>query len=159
MHEWVRVRGRLGLMVPTDFLPSEPREIYSPGQVAAGTFFGGPIASVYFLHANFVGLDKNELANRTALYGCFFVASLLGVLPFLPDWFPNMLIPLLNVFAASHIATTHQMTRAQIGVSDRFTFRSKWRVAWISLGMLMIFVALAVVVLVVMDVFGIVSLE
>ena len=62
-------------------------KIYSPTQIALGSFWGGSIAAVYFLRCNFLALGKEKDAQKTLVYGIVFNVVLLGILPFLPEEF------------------------------------------------------------------------
>jgi hypothetical protein len=44
-------------------------KIYSPNQVGLGTFFGGPLAAVYFLKKNFDAVDNSATAEKTVIIG------------------------------------------------------------------------------------------
>jgi hypothetical protein len=47
----------------------EKSPIYSPKQVLAGSFLGGPIALVYFLRTNFKTLGNQSAATQTVIWG------------------------------------------------------------------------------------------
>ena len=84
--------------------------IYSPRQVSAGSFFGGPIALVYFLHNNFKRLGNNAAAAQTLLWGILFNIALLGAMILVPaKHFPHYVLPLAYSLAAQGIANAKQM--------------------------------------------------
>ena len=105
-----------------------PTPIYSPRQVFGGSFLGGPIAAVYFLHRNFQTLHNGDAARRTLWWGVVFNVGLIALIPFLPERFPNYVLPLAYSWAARGIATSKQMSKETIASSPEFSFYSNWRV-------------------------------
>lgn len=132
--------------------------VYSPNQILGGSFWGGPIAAVYFLWKNYLALGKVEYAEKTLIIGSFFVIAILGGLPFLPESFPNMVIPIAYSFAAKQLAVTTQLEKSQIQDDENYLFHSNWRVFGISTLTLLLLFTVAVVVMFTMDSFGIISL-
>ncbi len=118
--------------------------IYSPTQVAVGSFGGGPIATVYALWTNFRSLDNRSGAKQTIVWGSVFVVGLFLILPFLPDKFPNYAIPVAYSMTARLIAEKFQMTKTAILQSERYEFQSNWNVLGISIGFLIAFLIIAV---------------
>ena len=106
--------------------------IYSPRQVSAGSFLGGPIALVYFLRNNFQRLGNNAAAAQTLLWGILFNIAILASIPFLPKHFPHYVIPLAYSLAAQGIAGAKQMKKESIAASLQFCFHSNWRVFGLS---------------------------
>jgi hypothetical protein len=108
-------------------------KIYSPAQVASGAALGGPIALIYFLRANFRILGKVNEANQTLLWGVLFNVAVLAVFPFVPNKFPNFVIPLVFFLTAHRIATSRQLSNNAIAKSKKFIFESNWKVVGMSL--------------------------
>ena len=83
---------------PEADLSSPTREdaiaVYSPNQVSIGTFLAGPLAAVYFLHSNYMALQKQELAARTIPLGVLFTIVLIALMTLVPEGFPTIVIPL-----------------------------------------------------------------
>ena len=73
-------------------------KLYTPQQIRAGSFLGGPIAAVFFLRENFRVLDMVAEAGATLIWGAAFVVGLMILLPFLPDHFPSYVISLTYSF-------------------------------------------------------------
>src|SRR5450631_1834946 len=107
--------------------------LYTPLQIRAGSFLGGPIAAVYFLRKNFRVLDKVPEARTTLVWGVAFVVGLLVLVPVLPDHFPNYVIPLFYSFAAGSMAEKWQLQKQAIVDSGRYQFQSNWRVFGLAL--------------------------
>lgn len=116
--------------------------IYSPKQVSAGSFLGGPIAAVYFLRRNFQALGNPDAARRTLWWGIVFNIAVAAVIPFLPDRFPNYVLPLAYSWAAYGIAASKQLSKETIASSPEFSFESNWRVVGIAIVFLVATVAL-----------------
>lgn len=113
---------------------SGPRRlVYTPFQVRLAAFLGGPFAAVVTLYQNFKAL-QDARGQRLALWlGIAFNGVLLALLPILPERFPRQLIPLLYALAAGGIASSWQLTKAQLDASDQYQRRSGWSVAAVTL--------------------------
>lgn len=120
------------------------RKVYSPTQAALGTFLGGPAASVYFIAKNYGAMGREDGRMKTILFGSLACAVLLVILPFLPERFPNLTIPLINVVLVRLLVEKNQFTKASIAESSSFTMHSNWRV----LGMSLVFFAASFAVIV-----------
>ncbi|TKR30122.1 hypothetical protein FCE95_08225 [Luteimonas gilva] len=122
----------------------ETIELYSPTQVAAGAFLGGPVGLVYFLWANFRALGQAERERITLYCGAvFLLAAAIGI-PLLPEKFPSAPINLLYIVVARLVADRFQMSKQAIRDSDRYGFHSNWRV--VGLGLLCILASFLLVV-------------
>jgi hypothetical protein len=108
-------------------------KVFSPKQVFFGSFLGGPVTPVYYLRQNFLALNKLEDARLTLLWGVVLNLAILAPLPFLPERFPNYVIPLAYCWLARSIAESRQLNKAAIANSTQFEFASNWRVAGIAL--------------------------
>lgn len=102
--------------------------IYSPGQVAAGAFLGGPVGLIYFLRENFLTLGNTAQAKNSLVWGAALIGLLLLILPLLPDKFPSIAFTIGYMVAGQQIATTQQLTKKAIDDSTQFTAQSNWRV-------------------------------
>ncbi|WP_130619122.1 hypothetical protein [Dyella amyloliquefaciens] len=102
--------------------------IYSPIQIAFGTFLGGPVGLIYFLWKNFVALEKYTYARRCLILGAALIAALWLLLPFLPEKTSGMPFAIAYVITARHIAETYQLTKPAIAEDPRYSFRSNWNV-------------------------------
>jgi len=116
--------------------------LYTPLQIRAGSFLGGPIAAVYFLRKNFRVLDKVPEARTTLVWGVAFVVGLLVLVPVLPDHFPNYVIPLFYSFAAGSMAEKWQLQKQAIVDSGRYQFQSNWRVFGLALLFMIAFIVI-----------------
>ncbi len=105
-----------------------PLKLYSPFQVALGSFFGGPLAMVYFLWQNFKTLGKQHAAKQTIIWGVVFNLALLVSLQLLPNKFPEIVIPFIYSLVAMQMVTSWQMSKEAIEASINYHFQSNWRV-------------------------------
>ena len=141
-----------------DSLDLERTKLYSPNQVAASAFFGGPIAAIYVLWRNFRTVGNDNAARQTVWIGAGLFILLLAVLPFLPDNFPNSALPAGYTVTAFMIARTYQMSKAAISESEHYGFQSNWKVAGLAVAFLVATAAIIVAELLALDLLGIISL-
>lgn len=102
--------------------------IYSPNQVAAGAFIGGPVGLIYFLWENFVTLGHAQQARKSLIWGAVLIVALLLILPWLPDKFPGIAFMLVYMAAGRQLANNQQLTKRAIDDSPRYMYESNWRV-------------------------------
>lgn len=134
-------------------------QIYTPNQILLGSFWGGPIAAVYFLRHNYLALGSTEFAHKTLVAGIAFIVSLLGIMPFLPDSFPNMAIPVAYSLAAKHLAATTQLDKEQIEARGDHSRHSNWRVFAIGTCTLLAFFIAAIAFMFGLDSMGLINLD
>jgi hypothetical protein len=118
---------------------SRNAKLYTPTQIRAGSFLGGPIAAAYLLRENFLVLGRDTEARATVVWGVAFFAGLMALLPFLPTHVPNVLIPLLYSIAAGSIADKWQLQKKAIVDSGRYQIQSNWRVVGMALLFMIVF--------------------
>ena len=134
-------------------------KMYSPNQIFAGSFLGGPIAAFYFLRRNYLGLGRVDDALKSLKWGIAIIIVILVVLPFLPEIFPNMVIPLSYSLMAQQLATSTQLNKSQIIGNGSFTFASNWNVLGISILSLVIFTVIGFGFVVGAEELGLISYE
>lgn len=134
------------------------RKVYSPLQAAMGTFLGGPLASVYFIKKNFTATSNYEGSSKTLTYGGALLVALLCILPFIPEDFPTLPIPLLFVFLTKVLIEKFQFDKDTIEKDHTLTFHSNWRVFFIGLASLIVFSVLIFIQVLIMDSLGIITL-
>jgi hypothetical protein len=138
-----------------NFWSHSMKRVYSPTQAAMGAFLGGPLASIILLRYNYRALGNTAGENAVLRYGVVALIALLCVLPFLPDKFPNMLIPLATIIATRSLVEKHQFTKQAIQASDEFSFQSNWRVFWIGIASLIAFCLIGIAWMIALDRIGI----
>ena len=126
---------------------------YTSGQVGWGAFLGGPLAATYMLKKNFAAIGDRNAERNTFLVGALFTLSLMAILPFLPKNFPNMVIPLAYTLAA------RQMAKQYEGRFDSHPAQSNWKVFFLSVLSLILFLVVAVIYMFVLDQMGYIHLD
>lgn len=135
------------------------KKLYSPTQIGISAFFSGPIAIVYILKQNFQTLGDINNEKATIFFGTIFVAALMCILPFLPDNFPNTIIPAVYTAMAAGITSQYQMKKTDIAESDDYDFQSNWKVLIISILSIIAFIALAIMIGLSFEKLGYISLD
>lgn len=132
--------------------------LYSPNQILAVAFIGGPLATLFALKQNYDALANPVGSQLVVRWGVAFVVALLSVIPFLPQDFPQMVIPLAYSFAARSIAEGSQRSRQQILEDERYAFVPTGRLVGFSLLHLFGFMLLTVLWFGTLDNLGIITL-
>lgn len=134
------------------------QKVYSPTQAALGGLLGGALASTYFIQQNFKTVNDTELVKKTNRYGTLVIVLILMMLPFIPENFPNMIIPFIIGFSTKTVIEKFQFKKEDIINNDDLDFHSNWRVFFISFISMIIFTVVAISFLLIIDTLGIVSL-
>ncbi|MDP1521165.1 hypothetical protein Q8A57_09315 [Porticoccus litoralis] len=140
-----------------DIVIKQPR-LYTPLQVGFGSFFGGPVAMIYFLWQNFKTLDNQSGMQYSLAGGILFNVGLLLFMPMLPDYFPGVVIPFVYSLVALSIAATWQMRKDAIEHSVHYLFQSNWRVFFISIALLVVWMLGAYMLAIWLDMLGVIDL-
>ena len=134
----VRRRSRTLKMEATD---SPIHKLYSPGQIALAAFLGSPLAACWFWSRNYRQLNQPRSANQCLVWGIAGTAVLLTVSFFLPEHFPNSAIPIGYTVGLRQAAQqTHGGTVTQ-HIAAGGHLGSWWAVVGISLGCLLLVIA------------------
>lgn len=133
-------------------------KVYSPIQIGVGTYLGGPFAAIYFLKGNFDTLGKKELSKKTLQIGLAVSLLIIAITPFVPEGTPNILIPMLYLIPVIMVVKNHQMTKEEIINSDDYEFQSSWKVFGMSIVWLLLFFAITILFILVLESAGVVSL-
>jgi hypothetical protein len=120
-----------------------PRKIYSPNQVLAAAFLGGPIAMVYVLWKNFQTLENPHGMHQILFWGSIFIIVLMLFSPLLPNSWLDFVIPFAYPFAAWSLAGSFQMSKQAIADSQAYEFQSAWNVIAVSMVFLVAMVVVA----------------
>jgi hypothetical protein len=100
----------------------DKKKLFSPNQILACAFFGGPMAMVYALWKNFQIMDRPRDMQHMLFWGSLFIVALLLFSPVIPDW-AEVVIPIAYSFAARSIAENHQMQKQAIRDSAQYDFQ------------------------------------
>lgn len=120
-------------------------QIYTPNQIALGSYWGGPLAALYFLRQNYSELGHFSYAKMTLLWGVVISIIFILLIPFLPEETPNSLLPLVYCLTARQLAESTQLTKETINTEERYSFHSNWKVFGIGTLALIIFASIAIV--------------
>ena len=135
------------------------KKLYSPGQVSAASFFGGPLAAIFTLYKNFVTLGNINKAKNTLVVGSLLTFLSLFIIPFLPEDFPNIAISVEYTASAASVATQYQMKKIDIAESDIYSFQSNWKVLGLSLVSIILFLCLVIAIGLSLDSAGYIDLN
>jgi hypothetical protein len=119
----------------------EKKKLFSPNQVLACAFFGGPMAMIYALWKNFQVMELPRDMQHILFWGSLFIVLLLLFSPFIPDW-AEVVVPIAYSFGARSIAQNHQMTKAAIKDSSDYEFQPVQNVVAVSIAFFVGFVVL-----------------
>src|SRR6478752_8025106 len=89
-------------------------QVYSPTQAATGAFLGGPLAAIYFIKANYRALGNSAAEKNVTFYGLLATLALMALLPFLPEKFPSMAIPIATLMVTRKLVKQYQFSKHAI---------------------------------------------
>jgi hypothetical protein len=119
------------------------RKIFSPNQVLAAAFLGGPIAMVYVLWKNFQALENPHGMHQILFWGSIFIIALMLFSPLTPNNWLGFVIPFAYPLAAWSLAESFQMTKQAIADSQAYEFQSAWNVIAVSMVFLVAMIVVA----------------
>jgi hypothetical protein len=120
-------------------------KIYSPLQVLAISFLGGPMAMVYALWKNFHDLEDPYGKQQILIWGTIFIVALLLFAPLMSTEWWNYVLPFIYPIAAWSLAERHQMTKQAIAESEIYEFQTVANVVAVSVFFLIALMAVAVI--------------
>lgn len=91
----------------------DKKKLFTPNQIFACAFFGGPLAMIYALWRNFRALERPRDAKLILFWGSLFIVTLMVFSPFIPDW-ADLAVPIAYAFGARSLAANHQMAKDDI---------------------------------------------
>jgi|SRR5882724_2617394 len=137
--------------------PAKPR-FFSVRAIGAGAFFGGPLASFFFIGMNFRRLGNHRAANRTFVIG--FAATLLLFFGYLvlpaeiSEKIPRELMPILYVPLISYVAERLQGDAIKNALMNGSAKVSAWVIAGWSVVSLVATLAMILPVVLLLPPFG-----
>jgi hypothetical protein len=120
-------------------------KIYSPNQVLAVSFLGGPMAMVYALWKNFHSLQDPHGMRQILFWGSIFIIALMLFAPLMPTTLVAYALPFAYPIAAWSLAERHQLTKQAITDSEDYAFQTVPNVIAVSIIFLIAMMATAVV--------------
>lgn len=136
----------------TDNRPSQPPQttesantgdvgLYTSRQAGVGTFLGGPMVGIYMLYLNFEAINEPDLAKSTLVIGGVCCLAMVGVLPFLPDRFPGIALPVAYTLGMVRLMKHYQFEKEYIENSSGYVCQSGGSATGVSLvGFVVLFV-------------------
>jgi len=118
---------------PKSLISSQSVKVFSPLQIRAGAFFGGPFAASWLLRSNFSAIGKHDQARFTTITGGVVSALLTISLTTLHGNVPRTFFSIVIALLAGLLAERYQLKRSQISTSDLYIFQSNWRVVGVAL--------------------------
>ncbi len=103
-------------------------KLYTPNQVAGGTFLGGPIGLIYFLSKNFNALSNSKGKTKAILFGSLFMFFAAVIVPAFNLKIPSSILIIVPIIVARYVAENFQMTKNKIINYDEYVPYSTWRV-------------------------------
>jgi hypothetical protein len=130
-------------------------KLYSPTQIGIGTYVGGPLAAMYFLKGNYDTLGDELSSKKATLIGIIVSLLIIGILPFIPEHTPNMLIPMLYLIPVILIAKKEHLSKIEIQDSSEYSFQSSWKAFGMSILWMVVFFILTFIYMFALELLGI----
>jgi hypothetical protein len=134
-------------------------KIYSPNQVLAVSFLGGPMAMIYALWKNSHSLQDPHGMQQILFWGSIFIIALLLFAPLMASVWPAYVLPFVYPIAAWWLADQHQMTRQEIAASQDYEFQTVLNVIAVSIVFLIAMMVTAVIWINLLAAFGLLSAD
>jgi hypothetical protein len=124
-------------------LKLEKKKIYSPLQVLAASFLGGPMAMIYVLWKNFQTLENPHGMHQILFWGSIFIIALMLFSPLMPNSWLDFVIPFAYPLAAWSLAENFQMPKQAIADSQTYEFQTTGNVITLSIVFLLAMVVIS----------------
>src|SRR5437016_2617043 len=105
-----------------------PHRLYSPKQICAAAFFGGPLAGAWTMRQNYVLLNSRRNARIVLISGVITAFVALSLEFALPDKIPNWLLPLTCSWGFYAFAQRGQGQAFRDHLKSGGERQSNWRV-------------------------------
>jgi hypothetical protein len=119
------------------------QKIYSPVQVLAASFLGGPMAMIYVLWKNFQTLENPHGMRQILIWGSIFIIVLILFSPLMPNGWQDYVLPFGYSLAGWSLAKNFQMSKQAIADSQSYEFQSAWNVIAVSVVFLVAMIVVA----------------
>ncbi len=110
--------------------------LYSPWQVAIGALLASPMGGCLFLAWNYGEMGRPEAKRQALTGGVVSTAFVFGLVLFLPENFPNLVVPMVYTLTIQFIANRSQGLAYAQHIEGGGAPHSWWRVLGISLATL-----------------------
>jgi|SRR6516165_5607473 hypothetical protein len=112
---------------------SPPYKLYSAKAITLATFLGAPIAGCILLAHNFRKLGDTRAATAAVIWGIVITAVIMIVCFFLPEKFPNSVIPAVYTVSMYQFVKHRQAEALSEHVKHGGSLASAWAAAGIGL--------------------------
>ena len=119
------------------------QKVYSPVQVLAASFLGGPMAMIYVLWMNFQTLENPHGMRQILIWGSIFIIVLILFSPLMPNGWQDYVLPFGYSLAGWSLAKNFQMSKQAIADSQSYEFQSAWNVIAVSVVFLVAMIVVA----------------
>jgi len=120
--------------------------LYTVGQMMLATFLGSVFAGAWLAASNFAAIGQPVKARQTRGWGVAGTAVTVLLALFLPDKFPNFVIPVATIFLVRALALRHFETVLREHFEHGGAQRSWWRAVGIGFLCLLVLMLVAGVV-------------
>lgn len=131
-----------------DIIPEyTPYKLHKTNSIAAGAFFGGPIAGALLMAENFKMLGQKKQARTTLILGISAVLALSIAVVLIPgmEKTPNYVIPLISAFIFQFLVKRFQKEEIEAHIEHGGQTFSFWRTA----GIILISIIIALVMIII----------
>ena len=156
MSDDVYETPRAGLTKPEGGI--EIKKMYSPTQVAVGTFVGGPLTIAFLMGANFNALGRSDLKTKTWLWVLAGTVLMVTISMFLPSNIGGIPVSGALAVLAYQLTNSKQLSKVDIETAIDYEFQSNWRVFGFSLLAILLVFVFAIMVIVPLDMAGLITI-
>jgi uncharacterized membrane protein len=132
-------------------------KLFSPLQIALGSFIGGPMALAYFLKTNFDALGQKDKSLKALLFCAAFLIVAIVAMPLLSPIDKSLLQRSVYALVAFAIAYKYLPKKSGIKNSDLYAFQSRWTVLGVGVFSAVFFMILSAVIYLALIRLGLVS--
>ncbi len=118
--------------------------LYSPGQVAVATFLASPLAGCWLIASNFADMEQLDARRNMLVAGVVATLVVLMLALFLPEDFPNLVLPLAYTLGLRQLAVQMQGEAFDAHKEAGGQRHSHWRVAGVSAVAFIVFIVFTI---------------
>lgn len=129
---------------------SETPKLFTVGQVTTATFLGSPIAGAVLLALNYRTLGEPTKARQAVVWGVVATAALMVLSWFLPESFPNMILPVAYTIGIAQLTKQLQGPAIERHLAEGGARGSHWKSVGVGLaGLLAVVVVMVALIFVI----------
>lgn len=135
------------------------KKIYTAKQMMWGSFFGGPVAAIYFLVTGFNAIGRQDFAKRSLWIGIAAMFIFIFLSPYIPDGVPSVSLAFFYVIPVLLLSKDYFLTKMQIEQSSEFDLQSTWKVLGIIILSVCLYVLITIVCFYFFESVGLINIE